>query len=167
MHCAGYSLVENYFRLSQIPSHQICCFYTLPPSPFLYLILSRTFIKKKKFPLSWLFLYLTSSCTSLSFSSLELPNLFIFLINYLIFSPTSLSLSPLELLDLFISPIYCTPNFLFKSCARIFFFSLSVVLMVLLLFESQQCVLSPLVSLFIFWCCMHLGALSCMSLWTK
>ena len=48
-----------------------------------------------------------------------------------------------------------------------FFFSLSMVPMVLLLFESQMCVLFPLVSLFIFCCCIHLTALSCMSLWIK
>ncbi len=63
-------------------------------------------------PLSHLFIYL---------SPLELPDLFISLINYLTFSSTSLSLSSLELPDLFISPINYTPNFLFKSYAMIFF----------------------------------------------
>ena len=87
-------------------------------------------------PLPHLFIHL---------SPLELPDLFISSINYLTFSSTSLSLSPLEFLDLFISPINCTPNFLFKSYARIFF-SLPVVPIVLLLFESQRCILSPLVS---------------------
>ena len=93
--------------------------------------------------------YLTFSSTSLSLSPLELSDLFISSINYLTFSSTSLSLSPLELSDLFISPINCTPNFLFKSYIGIFF-SLHVVPMVLLLFESQWCVLSPLVS---YWFC--------------
>jgi hypothetical protein len=113
-----------------------------------------------------LFLYLTSSSTShllnfltfsfpqlitspfhlsLSLSPLKLSDLFISSINYLTFSSTSLSLSSLELLDLFISPINCNPNFLFKSYAEIFF-SLHVIPIVLLLFESQRCVLSPLVS---------------------
>ena len=68
-------------------------------------------------------------------SPLELSNIFIFSINYLTFSSTSFSLSPLELSDLFISPINCIPNFLFKSYAGIFF-SLYVVPIVLLLFES-------------------------------
>ena len=94
--------------------------------------------------------YLTFSSTSLSLSLSLLPfkllDLFISLINYLTFSITSLSLSPLELPDLFISPINCTPNFLFKSYTRIFFFSFHVVPIVLLLFESQRWVLSPLVS---------------------
>ena len=45
-----------------------------------------------------------------------------------------------------------------------FFFSLPMIPMVLLLFESQRCVSSPLVSLFIFCGCIYLGALSCMSL---
>jgi hypothetical protein len=54
-------------------------------------------------------------------SPLELFDLFIFSINYLTFSSTFLSLSPLELLDLFISLINCTPNFLFKFYAEIFF----------------------------------------------
>jgi hypothetical protein len=54
-------------------------------------------------------------------SPLELPDLFISSINYLTFSSTSLSLSPLEPPDLFIFPINCTPNFLFKSYAEIFF----------------------------------------------
>ena len=93
--------------------------------------------------------YLTFSSTSfslsLSLSSLELPDLFISSINYLTLSSLSLSLSPLELFDLFISPINCTPNFLFKSYVGIFF-SLHVVPIILLLFESQKCVLSPLVS---------------------
>jgi hypothetical protein len=40
---------------------------------------------------------------------------------YFTFSSTSLSLSPFELADFFISPIHCTTNFLFKSCAGIFF----------------------------------------------
>jgi hypothetical protein len=39
--------------------------------------------------------------------------------------------------------------------------------MVLLLFKSQRCVISPLASLYIFCCCIHLGDLSCMSLWIK
>ena len=74
------------------------------------------------------------------------------------------SISPLELSDLFISPINCTINFLFKSCVEIFF-SLPVVLIILLLFKSQRCIFSPLVSLFIFFCCcIHLGTLSCMPL---
>jgi hypothetical protein len=87
-------------------------------------------------PLPHLFIYL---------SSLELPNLFISSINYLTFSFTSLLLSPLEISNLLISPVNCTPNFLFKSYVGIFF-SLHVVPIVLLLFESQRCVLSPLVS---------------------
>jgi hypothetical protein len=93
--------------------------------------------------------YLTFSSISLSLSPLKLPNIFISSINYLTFSSTSLSLSPLELSDLFISPINYTPNFLFKSYVGIFF-SLHVVPIVLLLFESQRCVLSPLVS---YWFC--------------
>jgi hypothetical protein len=87
-------------------------------------------------PLPHLFIY---------FSPLELPDLFIFSINYLTFSSIFLYLSPLELPNLFISPINCTPNFLFKSYAWIFF-SLPVIPMVLLLFESQKCILFPLVS---------------------
>ena len=110
-------------------------------------------------PLPHLFIY---------HSPLELPDLFISSINYLIFSSTflshllnsltssspqlitshfhlPLSLSPLELSDLFISPINYTPNFLFKSYVR-FFFSFHVVSIVLLLFEFQKCVLSSLVS---------------------
>ena len=99
---------------------------------------------KKQFFLLWFFFYLTSSSTSLSLSPFELLDLFISPINYLTFSSTSLSLTswtpwPLHL------PINCTPNFLFKSCAEIFF-SLRVVPMVLLLFESQRCVLFPLSS---------------------
>ena len=48
---------------------------------------------------------------------------------------------------LFISQINCIPNFQFKSCTGIFFFLLSVwSLLVLLLFESQRCILSLLVS---------------------
>ena len=90
--------------------------------------------------------YLTFSSLSLSLSPLELSNLFISSINYLTFSSTSFSLSPLELPDLFISTINCTPNFLFKSYAKIFFFSLHVIPIVLLLFKSQRCVLYPLVS---------------------
>ena len=85
--------------------------------PSLYLILSHTFIKKKKKNLS-------HDCSSTS--HFELPVLFISSINYLTFSSTSLSLSPLELLELFISPIICIPNVLFKSCVEIFF-SLSVI----------------------------------------
>ena len=174
-----------------MPPRHICCSYTLPPSHSLYLILSHTFIKKKKFSLSWLFLYLTSSftslflsplelpdlfissinyfifsSTSLSLSPLELPDLFIYLINYLTFSSTSLSLSPLELSDLFISPINCTLNFLFKSCAEIFF-SLHVV-------PRFCCCLSLKGAFYPFWflclcfcCCIHLGGLSCMSMWIK
>ena len=51
--------------------------------------------------------------------AVPLPRLFIYL-------------SPLELPDLFISSINYTPNFLFKSYAMIFFFSLHVVHTVLL-----------------------------------
>ncbi len=76
---------------------------------------------------------------------LELLDLFICSINYLTFSSISLYLSPLELSDLFISPINCTPNFLFKSRVGIFF-SLPVVPMVLLLFESQRYILFSSVS---------------------
>ena len=112
--------------------------------------LPHIFIYLSPFELPDLFIssinYLTFSSTSLSLSPLELLDLFISSINYLTFSSTSLSLSPLELLDLPISPINCTPNFLFKSYARNFFFSLHVVSIVLLLFESQMCVLSLLVS---------------------
>ena len=134
------------------------------PFPFpLFNSLSHFYSKRKRFSLSWLFLYLTSSSTSLSLSPLVLFDLFISSINYLTFSSTYLSLSPLELPDLFISLINCIPNFLFKSYVGIFF-SLPVVPMVLSLFESQRSVLSPLVSLFIFCCYIHLGALSCMSL---
>jgi hypothetical protein len=39
--------------------------------------------------------------------------------------------------------------------------------MALLLFDSQRCVLSPLISLFMFCCSIHLRDLSCMSLWIK
>ena len=75
---------------------------------------------------------------SLSLSPLELLDLLISSINYLTFSSTSLSLSPLELPYLFIPPINCTLNFLFKSYV--------LVPIILLLFESQRCILSPLVS---------------------
>ena len=114
-------------------------------------------LKKKKNSLSWLFLYL---------SPLELLDPFISSINYLTFSSTSLSLSPLELptsssLQLIAPPIsYLNPTVRF-------FFSLLVLPMVLLLFESQRCVISPLISLFIFCCCIYLGTLSCMLLWIK
>ena len=109
-------------RFPQIPPHQICCSYTLPHSPSLYLILT---LFKRKFSLSWLFLYLSLSLSSLHLpnTSLHLPNIFICSINYLTFSSTSFFNSPLELPDLFISPINCTPNFLFKSYARIFYLS--------------------------------------------
>ena len=108
--------------------------------------------------LPYLFIYL---------SPLELPDLFIFSINYLTFSSISFSLSSLELSNLFISPINCTSNFLFKSCGEMYFFSLPVVHMVVLLFEFQRYIISLLVSLFIFCFCIHLEALSCLSLWIK
>ena len=121
------------------------------------------FYSKKKFSLMivllpYLFIYL---------SPLELPDLFIFSINYLTFSSISFSPSSLELSNLFISPINCTSNFLFKSCGEMYFFSLPVVHMVVLLFEFQRYIISLLVSLFIFCFCIHLEALSCMSLWIK
>ena len=96
-------------------------------------------------PLPHLFLYLTSSSTSLSLSPLELLDLFISPINYLTFSSTSLSLSPRELPDLFISQLIAPPISYLNPVLR-FLFSLRVVPMVLLLFESQRCVLFPLIS---------------------
>ena len=93
--------------------------------------------------------YLTFSSLSLSLSlslsPLELPNLFISSINYLTFSSTSLSLSPLELPDLFISPLIA-PLISYLNPMLRFFLSLHVVPIILLLFKSQRCVLSPLVS---------------------
>ena len=65
---------EKIFRLPQISWRQICYFHTLPPSLSFYLILSQTFIKNKKFSISWLFLFLTPSSTSLSLLPLELPH---------------------------------------------------------------------------------------------
>ena len=143
--------------------------YLLLPHTFTFpfsLFNSLTFIQKKKNSLSWLFLYLTSSSASLSLSPLELPNLLISSINYLTFSSTSLSLSPLEL------PTSSSPQLIALPISYLnpvvgFFFSFPVLPRVLLLFESQKCVLSSLVSLFIFCCCIHLGALNCMSLWIK
>ena len=78
-------------------------------------------------------------------SPLELLNLFISSINYLTFSPTSLSLSPLELPDLFISPLIA-PIISYLNPMLRFFLSLHVVPIILLLFKSQRCVLSFLVS---------------------
>ena len=90
-----------------------------------YLTFSSTSLSLSPHELPDLFIfsinYLTFSSTSLSLSPLELLDLFISSINYLTFSSTSLSLSPLEFPDLFISLINCTPNFLFKSYAGIFF----------------------------------------------
>ena len=108
-------------------------------------------------PLPHLFIYL---------SRLELPDLFISSINYLTFSFTSLSLSPLEL-PTSSSPQLIAPQISYLNPVVGFFFSLPMLPMILLLFEFQRCVLSPLVSLFIFCCCIHLGTLSCMSLWIK
>ena len=122
---------------------------------------SLTFIQKKKN-----FSLMGCSSTSLSLSSLHLPSIFICSINYLTFSSTSLFNSPLELPDLFIFPINCTPNFLFKSCARIFYLSPCGPCgpYGYIVFLVSKCVLSPLVYLFIFCYCIHLGALSYMSL---
>jgi hypothetical protein len=100
---------------------------------------------KKQFSLLWLFLYLLSSSTSLSLSPLELLDLFISPINYLTFSSTFLSLSSLKLPDLFISQLIA-PRIFYLNLVLRFFFSLHVVPMVLLLFESQRCVLFPLIS---------------------
>ena len=135
--------------------------------PFpLFNSLTLLFKKKKNFP--------SHGCSStshlhlpLSLSPLKLSDLFISSINYLTFSSTSLSLSPLEL------PTSSSPQLIASSISYLnpmvrFFFSLPVLPMVLLLFESKRCVLSPLVSLFLFlFCCIHLRALSYMSLWIK
>ena len=94
--------------------------------------------------------FLTSSSPQLITSFFHLPLSFFHLLNSRPFHP----------------PINCTHDFLFKSCGEIFF-SLLVLPIVLLLFESQKCFFSPLVFLFIFCCCIHLWVLSCMSLWIK
>ena len=84
----------------------------------------------------------------------------------LITSPFHLPLSPSQLLNFLnsSSPQLIAPPISYLNPMLGFFFSLSVVPMILLLFESQRCVLFPLVYLFIFCCCIHLGALSCMLL---
>ena len=126
---------------------------------------SLTLLLKKNFslmvvPLAHLLIYLSLPFTSWT------PWPFHLLNNHLTFSSTSLSLSPLEL------PTSSSPQLVAHLISYLnhvvwFFFSLLVLPMVLLLFESQRCVLSPLVSLFIFCCYIHLGVLSCMSLWIK
>jgi hypothetical protein len=114
-------------------------------------------------PLPHLFIYL---------SPLELPDLFISSINYLTFSSISLSLShllnsltssspqlitlpfhlPLSHSHLLNSLTSSSPQLIAPPISYLnlmlgfFFFSLHVVPIVLLLFESQRCVLSPLVS---------------------
>ena len=88
----------------------------------------------------------------------------------LIISPFHLPLSPSHLLNSLTSSSFqliAPPIFYLNPMLIFFFFSLCVVPMILLLFESQRCILSPLVSLFIFCCCIHLGVLSCMLLWIK
>ena len=126
------------------------------------------FYSKNKFSLSWVFLYLTSSSTSISLSPLELSDLFIFSINYLTFSSTYLS--PSHLLNSLTSSslqLIAPPISYLNLVLGFFFLSLPVIPMVLLLFKSQRCIISPFVSLFIFCYCIHLRALSCMSLWIK
>ena len=142
----------------QIPSSHICCFHILPPSPSLYLILTSSFFFPHCYSSTSL-LYLP-----LSLSPLKLPDLFISLLNYLTFSSTSLSFLPLEL-SIFSSPQLIVPLIFYLNHVVGFFFSFPVFPMVLLLFESERCIFSPLVFLFIFYCCIHLLTLSCMSLW--
>ena len=114
-----------------------------------YLTFSSTFPRLSPIELLDLFIcsinYLTFSSTSLSLSPLELPDLFISSINYLTFSSTSLSLSPLELLTSSFPQLIAPPISYLNPMLR-FFFSLHVVPIVLLLFEFQRCVLSPVVS---------------------
>ena len=87
--------------------------------------------------LSHLFIYL---------SPLELLDLFISSINYLTFSFTSLSHSHL-LNSLTSSSLQLiAPPISYLNLVLGFFFSFPVVSMVLLLFESQRCIFSPLVS---------------------
>ena len=130
--------------------------------PFpLFNSLSHFYSKKTK--ISFIAVPVSHLLTYLSLSSLELPDLFISSINYLTFSSTSLSLSPLELPNSS-SPQLIAPPISQLTLVVRFFFSLPVVLIFLLLFKSQRCVLSPLVSLFIFCCCIHLRVLNCMSL---
>jgi hypothetical protein len=111
---------------------------TLPPSPFLYLILSQTFIKKKKkkiishgssstspphLPLSSS--HLLNSLTSSSLQLITLPFHLPFSRSHFLNSLTSSSL------QLIAHPIsYLNPML------RFFFINLSMVPMVLLLFES-------------------------------
>jgi hypothetical protein len=85
----------------------------------------------------------------------------------LITSPFHLPLSPSHLLNSlnFSSlQLIAPPISYLNPVLGFFFFSLSMIPMVPLLFECQRCVLFPLVSLFIFCCYIHLEALSCMSL---
>ena len=126
---------------------------------------SLTLLFKKKFSLMTvslphLFIYLSLPLISWTPWPLHLLN------NYLTFSSTSLSLSPLELPTSLSPQLIASPISYLNPMVR-FFFSLPVLPMVLLLFESQRCVISLLVSLFVFCCCIHLGTLSCMSLWIK
>ena len=118
-------------------------------------------------PLPHIFIYL---------SPLELPDLLISLINYLTFSSTSLSLShllnsltssssqlitspfhiPLSHSHLLNSLIYSSlqliaPLISYLNPMLRFFVSLHVVPIVLLLFESQRCVLSLLISDWLCW----------------
>ena len=87
-------------------------------------------------PLPHLLNSLTSSSPQLITSSFHQPFSPSHLLNYLNSSSPQLIAPPIS----YLNPVLG------------FFFSLSMVPMVLLLFESQRCVLFPLVSLFIFCC---------------
>ena len=92
-------------------------------------------------PLPHLFISLSLPLTSSSPQLITLPF-------HLPLSPSH-SLSPLEL-PTSSSPQLIAPPISYLNPVVGFFFNLPVLPMVLLLFESQMCVLSPLVSLFIF-----------------
>ncbi len=129
--------------------------------PF-FLFHSLTLLFKKKnslmvVPLPHLFIYLSLPLISWTPWPLHLLN------NHLTFSSTSLSLSPLEL-PTSSSPQLIAPPISYLNPVVGFFFSPPLLPMVLLLFEFQRCVSSPLISLFIFCYCIYLGALSCMLL---
>ena len=135
--------------------------------PFLYLILSHTFIRKKK-------KYLSYGCSSTLPLHLPLsPSHFLNSLTssspQLITSPFHLSLSPFQLLNSLnsSSPQLIAPPISYLNPVLGFFLIFLWSLCFFLLFEFQRCVLFPLVSLSIFCCCIHLGALSCMSLWIK
>ena len=120
-----------------------------------------------------LFNSLSHGCSSISHLHLPLSHSHSHLLNSLTYSSPQLitsyfhlSLSPSHLLNSLASSSLqlIAPLIFYLNPMLRFFFSLCVVSMVLLLFKSQRCDLSPLVSLFTFCCCIHLGVLSYMLL---